>query len=672
MPDKNKDRFYSYVSAIMVIFAITLWMFKIHDPAMLLLPCLLIVSMGQHNNTKISFIDFFITSICLYDILHWYICPFPGNIYAYTSLICFISYVLIRRLSCKKNIQNFFLKLTLIPIIIALGVTLASFIIFIGSVYQAGFSDTYSFRHLFTPFGYITNAWSSIYLPILGLLTISFYRIPKWRILFGTLWIITSAAMLLSFSRGAFIAWGVYALCILLSVSSWRKKLKFLGICFCISGSIWFLFPSETATTLAMNKKTTQRGSTESRFNTMEKAIDIFKENNRWTGSGNGTFSLALDKMLFQDTTHAFTSYAPNIIIQLMVEKGIVGLTLYIGLGISILIFCIKRKEQMEIWLTAGCLLALLIKEMTMSILLNDAIVGLLIYILIALLQTNDSIEKIPPISSSWKKYTLPLLGGICYIGFLASRPKEIPTLVNRAITAIQNPDSLQTHEQLDNLNMELSNVDTSKDTYLLYIQAKLTLLEGKNEKACLLLQNLARKYPRNASFQYDLSYALYQDGKKEEAAIALSKALWLKPRLLQTNEMKDLFATDSLMKNNVINRLTPQLAEQEKAPDAYARYGYLTYYLIKKEKAYFFLKKALDKQPNLSTPWLLIGNIYKDKGKEKEAKQCFKKYNLLTNGAFSNQKYKSQKEQVYSAYKLLFEEYAKKFPNWYGCKLAL
>lgn len=255
---------------------------------------------------------------------------------------------------------------------------------------------------------------------------------------------------------------------------------------------------------------------------------------------------------------------------------------------------------------------------------------------------------------------------------FLTSRPKEVPVLVNQAITAIQNPDSLQTHEQLNNLKIKFNNIDTSKDTYLLYIQTKLTLLEGEKEEACILLQNLVGKYPRNASFQYDLSYALYKNGKKAAAAITLSKALWLKPRLLHTNEMKELFATDSIMKNNITNRLTPQLAEQENTPDAYARYGYLTYYLEKKEKAYSFLKKALDKQPNLSTPWLLIGNIYKETGNEKEAELCFKKYNLLINGAFSNQKYKPQKEQVYAEYKLLFEEYAKKFPNWYGCKLSL
>lgn len=626
MQDGNKDRVFSHATAIIMVFAVILWMFKICDPAMLLLPCLLIVSIWQHNCNQISLIDFFMAGICLYDILQWCMSPFPGNIYAYTSIICFISYVLFRRLSCKQSIQNFFLKLILIPIIIALGLTLASFAVFTQSVYQAGFSDTYFFRHLFTPFGYITNAWSSIYLPILGLLTIGFYRISGWRILFGALWVIAAVAMLLSFSRGAFIAWAIYVLCIFLSVSSWGKKLKFLGICLCISISMWLLFPSETATTLAMNKTTTQRESTESRFNTMEKAIGVFNENNRWTGSGNGTFSLALDKVLFQDTTHAFTTYAPNMIAQLLVEKGIVGLALYIGLGVSILIFCIKRNKQIEIWLTGGCLLAIIVKEMTMSILLNDAIVGLLIYILIALLQTNNSIENIHPISSSWKKYTLPLLGGICYTGFLASHPKEVPTLINRAITAIQKPDSLQTHEQLNNLKMELNNADTSKDTYLLYIQAKLTLLGEEKEEAGILLKNLAIKYPRNASFLYDLSYALYQSGQKEDAAITLSKALWLKPRLLQTKEIKKLFATDSIMKYNVTNRLTSQLAEQENTPDAYARYGYLAYYLEQKDKAYLFLKKALDKQPNLSTPWLLIGNIYKEKGKEKEAKQCFKK----------------------------------------------
>lgn len=690
---------------IIVAITVTMWMFRIDDPHMLLLPCLLIAEMWCHTRFRISAIDCILACICLYDVINWCMYPSPGTNSIYTSITCFVCYIIIRKTTYQKELQIFFLKLLLWPIAIAMILTIVSFAVFIESVHKAGFTDIYPLRHLFTPFGYITNAWSSIYLPLLGLLTIGYNRIPKWRILFGSLFVISSIAMLFSFSRGAFIAWGVYMSIIFLLLPSWKKKLSFFIICIGISGIVWGLFPVETTTTLAMNKTISQQQSTESRFNTTQKALKVYKSNNVWTGVGQDKYTLAMDKILNQDTTYAFTSYAPNIVVQLMIEKGGIGLALYIILAITIMTNSIKQRKQIETWLLSGCLLALAIKEMTMSIMLNNPAIWLLTYILLAFLEIeNTNIETIQASSPTWRRYAVIILGGTCFIGleihhlhmqnnrnnilkgikafeagnhiqamkYLNRTSYELPLLINRAMLTIHTSDTLLADKEQTNFKIKLNKAGTSADTYVHYIQAKLKLQEGKVKEASSILQTLATTYTRNASYMYDWACTLYKDGKKAEATAILTKALWLKPKLLHTTQIRSLFANDSVFRKKIIKRLTIQLAQEENTPNAYARYGYLAYYTGNKREARNSLQKALDAQPGLATPWFLIGKLCEEEGKEDESKIYFRKYSLLTEGAFSNNNLILPQEQKKSELKLLFEEYAKKFQNWYGYNLLL
>ena len=298
---------------LLLILAVTVTMFRIGDPCCLLLLCLLAGLCWKRPCFRLSGIDVAVMCICLYDVVDFCLHPYRGAEAAEASLTGLCCYFLIRSASAEG-----FLKLLLLPVGAALTLTFVSFGMFAEAVQGAGFADTYPFRFLFRPLGYITNAWASVWLAVLGLLAVGYVRVPRWRIGFGLCWIAVSVALLLSFSRGAFLAWGVCALLTFFALRSWKLRAMLLAACLCIGAGICLLFPAETATTLAMNKTASQRQSTESRVNATEKAIDVWRVH-PWTGTGNGSYTLSMDKALNEDTTRAYTTYAPNPVVQLLV-----------------------------------------------------------------------------------------------------------------------------------------------------------------------------------------------------------------------------------------------------------------------------------------------------------------------------------------------------------------
>lgn len=372
---------------LLLILAVTVTMFRIGDPCCLLLVCLLAGLGWKRPYFRWSGMDGVLMCICLYDAVDFCLHPYRGIEAAEASLTGLCCYFLVRSASAEG-----FLKLLLLPVGAALALTFVSFGMFAGAVQGAGFADTYPFRFLFRPLGYITNAWASVWLAVLGLLAVGYVRVPRWRIGFGLCWMAVSVALVLSFSRGAFLAWGVCALLTFFALRSWKLRATLLAACLCIGAGICLLFPAETATTLAMNKTASQRQSTESRVNATEKAIDVWRVH-PWTGTGNGSYTLSMDKALNEDTTRAYTTYAPNPVVQLLVEKGMAGIVLYGGLCMAVLVRWWKNRKDETACIVAACLIAVGLKEMTMSIALADTVVLVLLYVLLGILNKETQMN---------------------------------------------------------------------------------------------------------------------------------------------------------------------------------------------------------------------------------------------------------------------------------------
>ena len=757
---------------LLLILAVTVTMFRIGDPCCLLLLCLLAGLGWKRPCFRLSGIDVALVCICLYDAVDFCLHPYRGAEAAEASLTGLCCYFLIRSAPAEG-----FLKLLLLPVGAALALTFVSFGMFAGAVQGAGFADTYPFRFLFRPLGYITNAWASVWLAVLGLLAVGYVRVPRWRIGFGLCWIAVSVALLLSFSRGAFLAWGVCALLTFFALRSWKLRATLLAACLCIGAGICLLFPAETATTLAMNKTASQRQSTESRVNATETALDVWKAH-PWTGTGNGSYTLSMDKALNEDTTRAYTTYAPNPVVQLLVEKGMAGIVLYGGLCMAVLVRWWKSRKDETSCIVVACLIAVGLKEMTMSIALADAAVLVLLYVLLGILNKETQIHadfrrldnhkkieypqtshvgayRIRPnaltnlcgclqgvcdtplqpirekadihdkksafICANLRFFPLLAIGMACIVGFnivnfRVRKDKEIttqavealegkryaeaaalleeaserkPAVINRAVLAAFTPDSLLPEGYAARAEQDLAREEDGADVYVTYLQAKLEAKRGGFVSAIGKLQGLAEAYPRNATFAYELGCMLFTTADTEshreiknprcdsvstvvnETVCLLRRALQLSPRLLHTERMQAMLASDSLFKEQVTGGLASGLVETEQTANAYARAGSLAYYLGKPDEAEDYLRKAVVEQPGYTVPWLLLGRICEAEGRTKEAASCYRKYNLRVKGAFSNSDKAMERESMeLTERELLLKDYAVKFQNWYRAKL--
>ena len=155
------------------------------------------------------------------------------------------------------------------------------------------------------------------------------------------------------------------------------------------------------------------------------------------------------------------------------------------------------------------------------------------------------------------------------------------------------------------------------------------------------------------------------------ETVCLLRRALQLSPRLLHTERMQAMLASDSLFQKQVTGGLASGLVETEQTANAYARAGSLAYYLGKPDEAEDYLRKAVAEQPGYTVPWLLLGRISEAEGRTEEAASCYRKYNLRVKGAFSNSDKAMEKESMeLTERELLLKDYAVKFQNWYRAKL--
>lgn len=117
------------------------------------------------------------------------------------------------------------------------------------------------------------------------------------------------------------------------------------------------LLPKEMHTTLQMNRTASQQQSTESRISGTAAAWQAFTER-PLMGYGNGNYTYAVDAITGQDSTKPFTSIAPSLPVQLLVEKGICGTLVYLFAGIMIVRTLWQHRKKPDSRIIAATLLA--------------------------------------------------------------------------------------------------------------------------------------------------------------------------------------------------------------------------------------------------------------------------------------------------------------------------
>ena len=130
------------------------------------------------------------------------------------------------------------------------------------------------------------------------------------------------------------------------------------------------LLPKEFHTTLKINQTVSQQRSTKSRINSSEAAWSTFQKH-PLLGYGNNNYTYAVDPLIGQDSTKPFTSIAPSLPVQLLVEKGIAGTLLYLLMGVIIVRILWQHRKDPDCRIIAATLTAVFFKDLTQATWLN-------------------------------------------------------------------------------------------------------------------------------------------------------------------------------------------------------------------------------------------------------------------------------------------------------------
>ena len=642
--------------ALGILAVVTLLLFRIEDNYHIALLLLVggLTWVGMFPFRQWTQIDRILSLITVYELISccWAECFAPTVSTAFYSVFGLVTYFILRRILANDYVSRLIREGSYLPIGVALLLAVSSFFIFRNSVLNAGFEDTYHFRFLFRPLGYITNVWAEVLVILLG--WICFVR--RYSALFIFLCVL---AVLLSFSRGAYISLGVYLLCAFFGMKSKQEKVRLFAASFLAIVLTVCILPRELNLTLQMNRTISQQQSTEGRIDAAQAAWNAFRER-PLLGYGSGNFTYAIDHDINQDSTHPYTSFAPNIIAQLLVEKGILGTMLYLLLVIAVLSFIWKYRKWTGNRIIACVLLALLVKDMTQATLLCTPFTFYMIYVLLAFLQSGEVVME-EKMKRKAADYILPGVALTCFIVWNIPALQSIeptPKLVNKAIEEMAHYETDGKTEHLKEAEQALEEAAERHpdDLQITYLQARLYGAKKETGGAETLLNRLVTAYPKNSLYLVALSDVQYQQGKKELALQSFVNAVRYMPRLLTNERIRRWQQTDALFYQKLHNRLLLLRPASGDTPSDYARYGYIARW-CGNPSADEYLQKAVSSLPNLATPWRLLG----DKPK----------YRLLLLGAFRKEPDTELPEEQELTDELMLEmAYSAKFENWYGCKL--
>lgn len=570
----------------------------------------------------------------------------------------------------------------------------AFFYQFLKDIREMEFFSLYDFRFLFQPLGVPNNEWASLQILFGGITLSALYycrdmKRRKWIVGVG---ILVFLQILWSFSRGMYLSmfvWGIGILFIAGKTIMRRGYRQVLGASLLVLIVFLFVYPQEVKQTLKMNETVSQQRSIDSRLN-MWNLTDTIIKDYPW-GTGSLTYPMVMDKYLQQDNrAEGYSSYATNLVSQLLVEKGVIGLVLYVFFAVVVLFYVIQRKEK-KIWLVFIILLVFLFREQTFSVFLNSIRVQWLIYTLLALMQVPlvhgfQNVGK-----RRWNFSFLPLLiWSVCLIGsFGIDRNNRLnaevcravqnedwnkavdemektdciaPYLINRGLVYLNLYDRLSDKQYLQKADMALQEAqkqnpyDVQPDYYRLMIRDR---KDGEERKNLSELKRLAARYPDKLLYKWTLYEWSCRKQDRNDAENSLKECVLEVPRILDTEYWKKRTAEDADFIRDVENLLKIEITKVPvEDPVVWAKYGSVSLKLGNLSLAEKYLAGALERLPNLSMAWYNLGVLAEMKGEEAESALYKKRANML-----------GVRVEKCELDRLLEDAYNFRFRIWYGCE---
>jgi tetratricopeptide (TPR) repeat protein len=436
------------------------------------------------------------------------------------------------------------------------------------------------------------------------------------------------------------------AILFLICLSKIRLTNKFLILISVIGIIVCLSLPNykDVLQTIKISETVSQKRSLSNRITSLSFIKPALKEN-PFLGVGTGNYSLSVNKYMFEDDNNNFTNFAPNIFSQIILEKGMIGISLWMIFVMSFLIMFFKNKKPEPNNKIQLCILlflfVILIREISFPSYFRSSNIQLTVAVFIAIfVNSNQS-----PILSL-KKYQICFPGLIIIlftisIGFylIFENDRKNFDLFLSALK-IENFDEAETclkktrkitptHIYLANLNWKkflkyneikyLENANkclenaissNSNDIRLQHDRAIILYFMKKYDECKNILANLAESFPDNTLYQLSFGKFLYVNGEKELSSKYFAKAMELTPSILEKFKI-DLFSTIDIATTEYITKnIQYDISSMPDDPILLAKYGKLHYCLGNFSLAKRYLSQAVKTLPNLELPWYYLQMI--------------------------------------------------------------
>lgn len=662
------------------------------------------VKITKKKQITISIPDVIIVLYILYETYSFLLSDYkPNSIYFYVKILNISLLYFIIRNFIKRNMLFYILFFFSLYFMLINLLEILFFLIHYYRITYYGFTDLTQFRNLFMPFGKYSNEWvSNLFLMLLFPLSLYIYAIAirksslsyysktlkliKSNYFLLIMALITNIILfniLISFSRGAYIATGVCFFIIIIFFLIIKKTISWIAV---LRYTAWILIlplvgiiilKQPVLSTVSLHSSVSHMRSTVGRVQLWENSFEIFK-NSPCNGVGTNNFALNYYAFRNKGDNFNFTGKISNSYLQLLVEKGIIGFAVYLMLFFAFIYSLVNysdRKtlllEKIFLSISLCCTIAFMIREVTFSsFFFSDEILIqiLIIYLLISLILFSNRplcvlfvtihagiiaimivvfmfsfICKSLQSQGSYYMFkndfdkkafrsSLPLINKISKDNpnnsyYISCKILNIIRQYENSYFTIYSPIA-QTMPYLEidhcidlyKKALELNQHDGSFNHNLAWLY-----FFRKNYTAALYNINIAMGKSCRVSAYYVSAGIMYDYlGDQHKAMKAYSKAIYLSPDMLDSKFWKDIETNKPKYPSIIINEIIAKLGES-KDPIDLAKKAKLYIYSNNIDKAKKILIYITQSLPNLSHPWHNLGYLYH---KENDAQNMIECYN--------------------------------------------
>ncbi|WP_302576152.1 O-antigen ligase [uncultured Duncaniella sp.] len=407
------------------------------------------------------------------------------------------------------------------------------------------------------------------------MIIICFFAINYRRHNYGLLSLLTLCIMM-SFSKGTYLAYIVFLICLCLtkSLNTSRVVITVLAtIC------VFYFYMSEEIKCLINNAYTyTNSDSYNWRTNNYSYDKDTFS---LLFGSGITSSSMYLETY----ESNTFTITAPNIFLKVFLDLGIIGCGLFLWMILSAFL---QYRKSTDKGFLISYLFFILVKESSQGIMMSYFYIFFIFCLTLTFLKTYKEQPLFQPIGNmiSHLSICIIIIGLFSLMLCKFAKSKTDSTFFWNNYMYDLGFNNLDKYPIIKGvIKGEISTSDIICDSTLL-----------RNPYICVYR-----------------GVELYNDNSFSKAIEFISYSVLNQPSFIHSSLLNNILKNDSIFADSLRVDLIQKGLPIDNNPKTMAKYGYiLKYYNI--PEADYWLYTAVNKMPSLSIPWLLLGNSSKFK----------------------------------------------------------